>query len=89
MVLWNLGVHTVWQIINKRSETLRNNKPQQMAVSLDEFGALSLLHKALNEEHRVTLLFSSGTGLTADGPARYTNTCYGKDPAGHSEPGVS
>ena len=67
MGLWSLAIHTVWQICNKWSK-----EPKQYAVSQDAHGALTLLQKALGKRKRITLCFSSGTGLTSEGAAGYT-----------------
>ena len=41
-------------------------------MSADLHGALSLLQRALGKKKRITLYFSSGTGLTSEGAAGYT-----------------
>ena len=65
--LWSLAVHTIWQICNEWSKELRKH-----AVSQDQHGALSLLQRALSKKKRITLYFSSGTGLTSEGAAGYS-----------------
>ena len=49
-----------------------SKKPKKSAVSADQFGALTLLQIALERRTRITLLFSSGSGLTLEGPQGQT-----------------
>ena len=63
----DLGLHTLWSIINEWSK-----KPKRSAVSADLHGALTLLQIALEKKTRITLFFSSGSGLTLEGPQGQT-----------------
>jgi hypothetical protein len=67
MSLMDLAIHTVWLIVNEWSK-----KPQKSAVSLDEFGACTLLQMALSRGTKVVLFFASGSGLTLEGPQGQT-----------------
>ena len=60
--LMDLGLHTLWSIVNEWSK-----KPKKTAVSADQYGALTLLQIALERRTRITLFFSSGSGLTNEG----------------------
>ena len=60
--LMYLAAHTVWQIVNDWSKN-----PRKWAVSADQHGLLSLLQIALYKRKKVTLFFSSGSGLTSEG----------------------
>jgi hypothetical protein len=81
MSMMDLGVHTVWSIMNEYSK-----HPKRSAVSADQFGALTLLQIALERRNRITLFFSSGSGLTVEGAqgqtyamARILQFCNSKD----------
>jgi hypothetical protein len=67
MSMMDLAIHTVWLIVNEWSK-----KPPKSAVSLDEFGACTLLQMALNRGTKVVLFFASGSGLTLEGPQGQT-----------------
>ena len=62
MSMMDLAIHTVWHIVNEWSK-----HPKRCAVSADKYGALSLLQIALEKRKRITLFFSSGSGLTLEG----------------------
>ena len=65
--MWSLAVHTIWQICNEWRK-----EPRRYALSQDEHGALTLIHRALGKNMCATLFFSSGTGLTSEEAAGYT-----------------
>ena len=60
--MMNLSYHTILAIHNKSKK----------ASSLDTHGPLALLQKAILERKPVTLFYSTGSGLTSEGPAGTT-----------------
>ena len=67
MSLMDLGTHTIWHIVSEWSK-----REPKHAVSMDEHGACTLLQMALSRGMNIVLFFSSGSGMTLEGPQGQT-----------------